>query len=299
MDFGRLEYEKRVNRVIDHIRDHLAEELSLESLAAIAAFSPFHFHRIFRAMTGETLAAFIQRLRLEGAALALIHHRDQSVLVVALDHGFSSAATFARAFKGRFGMSATAWRVRAAERFRKRSKANRNGRKAKPRAPRHRGAMNVTVKDLPRYRVAYMRHVGAFGAHGGIPELWQRFRQWMGTRGLHGPDSIKLGIGRDDPEVTAPDKCRYDACVVVPDTFPGDKWVNLTDVPGGRYAVMEFVGTGQTIRDAWESLYRSWLPGSGYQPDDRPCLEIYRGNPEITGRPGAFRCELCVPIRPL
>ena len=73
MDFGRLEYEKRVNRVIDHIRDHLADELSLESLAAIAAFSPFHFHRIFRAMTGETLAAFVQRLRLERAAVTLIH----------------------------------------------------------------------------------------------------------------------------------------------------------------------------------------------------------------------------------
>ena len=67
----RLEYEKRVNRVIDHIRAHLADELSLAALARVAAFSPFHFDRVFKAITGETLFGFIQRLRIERAANAL------------------------------------------------------------------------------------------------------------------------------------------------------------------------------------------------------------------------------------
>ena len=158
--------------------------------------------------------------------------------------------------------------------------------------------MKVAVRELPRYRVAYMRYVGPYGPHG-IPELWKRFREWMETRGLLGPDAIKLGIGLDDPDVTAPEKCRYDACIVVPGSFAGDKWVNVIEVPGGKYAVAEFIGTADKIREAWEALYRSWLPGSGYQPDDRPCLEVYRGNPEVDGRPGTFRCELCVPVRPL
>ena len=104
VDFDRLEYEKRVNLVIDHVSAHLAEDLSLEGLARVAAFSPFHFHRIFRAISGETLFAFVQRLRLERAASALRYHGDRSILAVALDHGFSSAATFARAFKAHFGM---------------------------------------------------------------------------------------------------------------------------------------------------------------------------------------------------
>jgi AraC family transcriptional regulator len=305
VDFSRLEYEKRVNRVIDHVREHLAEDLSLERLAEIAAFSPFHFHRVFRAITDETLFAFVQRVRLERAALALIHHRDDSVLAVALDHGFSSAASFARAFRSHFGMSATAWRTGGAQRWSKRSKANRKASKAKGQRRRHRspratkeGPMNVTMRELPRYRVAYMRHVGPYGPHG-IPELWKRFTGWMETRGLLGEDSIRLGIGHDDPAVTAPEKCRYDACVVVPENFKGDKWVNVIDVPGGKYAVAEFIGTADKIREAWEALYRSWLPGSSYQPDDRPCLEVYRGKPEVDGRPGAFRCELCVPVRPL
>jgi AraC family transcriptional regulator len=313
VDTSRLEYEQRVNRVIDHVQAHLAGDLSLERLARVAAFSPFHFHRIFRAITGETLSTFVQRLRLERAALALVHRRDDSVLAVALDHGFASAATFARAFRGHFGMSATAWRAGGARHWsqpgradRKLSKANRKPGKATRGGRRHggsrplrkEGTMNVAVKDLPRYRVAYMRHVGPYGAHG-IPELWERFRAWGERRELGGPDAIKLGIAHDDPEVTPPEKCRYDACLVVSESFEPDKWVNIGEVPAGRYAVMEFVGSPHTIREAWEGLYRSWLPGSGYQPDDRPCVEIYRGNPDVAGRPGTFRCELAMPVRPL
>jgi AraC family transcriptional regulator len=108
---NRREYEGRVNRVVDHIGGHLGEELSLAALARVAAFSPFHFHRVFRAVTGETLFGFIQRLRLERSASVLLAVPDRSVLEVALDHGFASAATFARAFRARFGMSATAWRA--------------------------------------------------------------------------------------------------------------------------------------------------------------------------------------------
>jgi AraC family transcriptional regulator len=75
--------------------------------------------------------------------------------------------------------------------------------------------------------------------------------------------------------------------------------VNLTDLPGGKYAVTVFAGAAHEIVGAWDAFYRSWLPDSGYEPDDRPCLEVYRGRPEVTGRPGAFRCELCMPVRPL
>jgi AraC family transcriptional regulator len=296
VDASRLEYEKRINRVIDHIRGHLADDLTLAQLASVAAFSPFHFHRIFHVVTGETLFAFVQRLRLERAALALIHHHGESVLSIALDCGFSSAATFARAFKARFGMSATAWRAGGADKWSKRSKPNRKRGKASTAAPRHRGP--VTVKDLPSYRVAYMRHVGPYGA-GGIPELWKRLNAWIARHDLDGPDRITVGIAHDDPLVTPPERCRYDACVVVPPTFAADRLVNFTDVPGGKYAVTVFTGTPHEIGAAWNAFYRDWLPGSGYEPDDRPCLEIYRGSPAVAGRPGAFRCELCMPVRPL
>jgi AraC family transcriptional regulator len=295
-DPNRLEYEKRVNRVIDHVRDHLAEELPLEHLARIAMFSPFHFHRVFRTTTGETLAAFVQRQRLERAAVSLIHHPDQSVLAVALDHGFASAAGFARAFRGHFGMSATEWRAGGARRWSKRGKPIRKTGKAKAPGSGQDRPMRVVIQELPACRVAYMRQVGPYGP-AGIPALWNRFRKWIGTHGL-AADSLRIGIGHDDVWVTPPGKCRYDACVVLPPDFEGDRLVNVMELPGGRYAMSPYAGTAHRISQAWDGLYRSWLPDSGYEPDDRPCLELYRGNPQA-GNPARFRADLCVPVRPV
>lgn len=96
----RREYAARMNRVVDHIQCHLAEPLDLERLAAVACFSPFHFHRLFHAWMGETLQVFVHRVRLERAAQLLVFDRLKSISDAALDCGFSSASAFARAFKG-------------------------------------------------------------------------------------------------------------------------------------------------------------------------------------------------------
>jgi AraC family transcriptional regulator len=301
---SRLEYTRRVNRVVDHVRQHLADDLSLATLARLAAFSPFHFHRVFRAVTGETVFGFIQRLRIEKAAVALCHDGERSVLEVALDHGFSSAATFARAFRARFGTTATAWRQRVAAKERKASKAIGKRRKASAAGKadtRRRGkevAVNVLVRESPPYHVAYMRYVGPYGAHG-IPELWVKLRTWLEARGLGSPDSIRLGVAHDDPAVTAPERCQYDACVVVPPDFVPDRAVSVTDVAGGRCAIATFEGSAREIQGAWDRVFADWLPRSGYQPDDRPCYELYRGNPMKDTKSGVFRCELYLPVRPL
>jgi AraC-like DNA-binding protein len=89
---NRREYERRINRVIDHVQAHLANDLTLERLAGVAVFSPFHFHRIFAAITGGTLSDFIRRIRLERAAGAPTLLPNTSVLEIALRYGFSSAA---------------------------------------------------------------------------------------------------------------------------------------------------------------------------------------------------------------
>jgi AraC family transcriptional regulator len=303
----RREYDRRVNRVIDHIRAHLAEPLTLAGLARVAAFSPFHFDRVFRAITGETLFGFVQRLRIERAAGALLSHPDQSVLAVALDHGFASAATFARAFRARFGMSATDWRAGGGERWRRRRKTGKQVRKPRKARGGGRGhtprdtkevVMNVEIRDLPAHHVACMRHVGPYGA-AGIPDLWRRLGRWIAGHPLGPGTTITLGVAHDDPSITAPDKCRYDACVVVPADFQPDRLVEVRDIAGGRYAVARFTGSAHEIVGAWDRVFADWLPGSGYEPDDRPCYELYRGDPSVPGTPDRFQCDLCLPVRPL
>jgi AraC family transcriptional regulator len=315
----RREYERRVNRVMDHIQAHLGEELTLERLAAVAAFSPYHFHRIFAALTGETLSDFIRRIRLERAASTLSLLRDLSVLDVALHYGFSSSATFARAFKSHFGMNATEWRAGGAARWRdglrgdrnpgktKRNpgEAHRKDGKASARNAKHtphieltEAAMLVEIMELPPLRIAYMRHVGPYGAGGNIPALWTRLQRWMRAHDLFRPETQTIGIGHDAPDVVAPEKLRYDACLVVSEDFKPDHSVNVSRLPGGRYAVTSFRGTAATISGAWDRMFATWLPNSGFQPDDRPCLELYH-NDSGPERDGHFRCELCLPVEPL
>ena len=105
----RAEYVARINRVIDHIEANLGSTLALEDLAEVAAFSPYHFHRIFKSMVGENLGAFIRRRRVEKAASLLLSNPARPITQVALECGFSSPAAFARVFRESFGMSASDW----------------------------------------------------------------------------------------------------------------------------------------------------------------------------------------------
>jgi AraC family transcriptional regulator len=68
--------------------------------------------------------------------------------------------------------------------------------------------------------------------------------------------------------------------------------------PGGRFAVSAFTGTAHDIEGAWDRVFKTWLPTSGFQPDDRPCLEVYRGR-SVDDKTGIFRCDLCLPVRAL
>jgi len=310
MSRNRREYERRVNRVVDYIEKNPSAELSLERLAKIAAFSPHHFHRIFRAVTNETLYGFSQRLRIEKAAQALLASTERSVTDAAHRSGFASAATFARAFKSHFGMSATQWRMGGHRSWRKLKRASKPGiaiRKAsKAIRAGHadtddrlkRPKQQVAIKRLPGLRYVYMRYVGPYGAQG-IPRLWEKLRQWMTAHELDVASSICLGVAYDNANIAAANTCRYDAGVVVPADFDADRNVNIAEIASGRYAISDFEGTADDIEEAWLCTFGVWLPDSGFEPDDKPCLELYRGATAVDPRIGPFECELCLPVRPL
>lgn len=311
----RAEYENRINRVMDHINANLDQELTLSALSAAACFSPFHFHRVFAAMVGETLGDYIRRLRLERAAGCLAGNRATSITEIALNCGFASPAAFARAFRERFAMSASDWRQGGHRTWRnpgkaqgkigktesKEGKANAffsgyNGTVNKTATQKRRNAMAVQIKQLPGYHVAYMRHIGPYGP--GVSQHWEKFRKWAKARDLAGKGTAALGISHDDPSITPPDKCRYDSCVRVPPDFREEPGVNLADIPGGKYAVLAFKGTDRDIGKAWNGIYAQWLPDSGYQPDDRPCFELYEERHNCHPG-GVFECDICIPVRPL
>ncbi|OUM01280.1 AraC family transcriptional regulator [Variovorax sp. JS1663] len=315
----RQTYVARINRVIDHIDAHLGDPLDLATLAGVAHFSAWHFHRVFQAMTGETLADRVRRRRLEVAAARLLGLPPEPVLAIALDVGFGSAPVFTRAFSAHFGSTPTQWRRGAfrgwAERHRvalsKIHQADSKSHQAVLAAFRQderswpRGHvpypgdsdMKVELKTVPPVRVAYMRHVGPYG-ESNIPRLWQRFAAWCGEQGLMAPRRTMYGLSHDNPDVTPPEKCRYDACVEVDEGFRPGGEIGVQTIAGGRHACCEFSGPPAEIHQAWMRLCE-WLPDSGWQAADGPPLEIYGRDFVMDEATGAFSCTLCMPVRPL
>ena len=283
---SRREYERRMQPRHGLRAGHLAEDLTLERMALVAAFSPFHFHRVFAAITGETVSDFIRRVRLERAAGALISLPETNILDIAFRYGFSSAATFARAFRAHFGMSATHWRSGGRQHWhellqrgqvrgkpkRNPSQTKRKNRKAAAKRIGHHAsvnqkgfAMRVEIREMPSYRIAYMRHIRSV-------RYERRHLRFVGqSEALDTKprpaacQAAMVGIGHDAPSIVASEKLRYDAGVVVGSDFKPDRAVNVTDLPGGKYAVARFQGSAAVITDAWARLYTVWLPASGYE----------------------------------
>ena len=319
MTTSRNTYIARINRVIDHIDAHLAEPLDLETLSAVAHLSAFHFHRIFRTMTGETLGDWVRRRRLEVAARRLVTSPGIAASSIAFDVGFASPEVFTRAFRAHFQVTPGAWRRGAHrqwaqaqhEQLSKIHQSLSNEHQAVAEAFRHdpdlwpqgpvqptRGVhMDVVVKNLPSQRVAYMRSTGPYGGTE-IPRTWQRFAAWCESQGFMNPRRVMYGISQDDAEVTPPEKCRYDCCVSVDDAFKPQGEVGVETVAGGRYACAKFAGTPAEIHGAWMTLFE-WLPDSGYQADDRLAVEVYDTDFTMDEKTGAFTCELCMPVRAL
>jgi len=312
----REEYTARINRVLDYIERNIDGELRLESLARVANFSPFHFHRIFNVMVGEPLFRFIQRVRLEKAASQLIANPKKTITTIAYDCGFSGSASFARAFKEQFGMSAGTWRLCGGRPESKPGKAkSKDGKEPSP-SSRYTGLstshrirrnqmsktlpLNVTVKEMPAFDVAYIRHIGPYKGDAALFEgLFGRLCAWAGARDLLNAPGVKmLAVYHDSPEITEPEKLRVSVCVTVPKGTPTDGDVGTMTVDGGKYAVAHFELTDPAEYEAaWNTLCGEWLPESGYQPDDKPPYELYEVSMDQSE--GKHIVDICLPVKPL
>jgi AraC family transcriptional regulator len=291
---SRRQYEARMHRVQAHIDRHLDEPLDLEALAAVAHFSPYHFHRLFLAWMGETLGDYLTRRRLERGAQRLRGQPGSTVLSIALSVGYGSAEAFSRAFKARFGFSPTQWRkLDQADSNLDQAGAWRDGEHGFSRNPDEGDPVNVRLIDRDPVRMAYLRYQGAYGP--ALGRFWaETFNPWLATQNL-GPVA-RFGIGHDDPSLVPPEQCRYDAGMAVPEGWMPNGGAIVTELPGGRYAVLGFEGTAAEIGAAWSALMGQWLPSSGLQLDARPCFEHYGPASKFDFKTGVFDCELCIPV---
>ncbi len=298
---------------MDFIAENLTDNPSLDEIAAAAAFSKFHFHRLFQAHVGETVLEFTRRLRLENAAVHLHFDPAKDITSIALDCGFSSSQNFAKAFKKHFGMSPSQYRFIDAYKTRSFRRKNGNTESKDGNAPpspidqdhglsnsndhdNEDRIMTIEVIEVPAKNVAYVRTIGEYGLDG-ASRAFNKLAHWAGPRGLMEKGDA-LGIAWDNPCVTPPEKCRYDACITVDESIEINGGADHQVVPAGLYAVNRTHVYNNNFQQGWDDLIGEWLPDSGYQPADGPSYEIYvdMGTNDPEGR---WLVDIHLPVKPL
>lgn len=265
------DYTRRIDRVLVHLAGNLDAELDLARLADVAHFSPFHFHRIYHAVQGETVAETVRRMRLHRAAVDLLRE-DKPIPRIAARAGYGSQAAFTRAFRHAYGTPPAAYRATAG---------------AEPPGP-----YAVVVRTAQPVRVAALRHQGDYAA---IGSAFDRLFVWAESRGLVRETTRCLGLFHQDPAGTPVDALRSDACLEVPPSFAAEGDLRIFDIPGGRQAVVTHVGPYAELHRAYTWLYREWLLSSGEEPADHPCVEEYLNDPRVTPAP-ELRTEIALLI---
>ncbi len=284
-DLPAADYVERTNRAIDYIVRNLSSPLRLEDVARAACFSPFHFHRVFRALLGETLSQFVKRQRLERALYSMSHAPKRSLTEIALECGFSSSSDFSRNFKQRFGVPPSLFDLKT---FRDSRRAefevvmsNQEGGPKLPRLPRGENpdGFEVQLRTLPARTVAYIRVLDPYQGTA-VPEAYKRLIAWAEERGL--ADGQWLGYMWEDPEIVALKDCRYDLAVVVDDVKPEGE-VGRFEFPAMRVAELSLSGNIELEQRALDWIFGTWLPQSGYEPDEHPAFEAWAGRPFAHG----------------
>ena len=281
-----LDYVERVNRAIDYILQNLDQPLQLETVAQMAYFSPFHFHRVFRAILGETLNQFVKRLRLERALRMLSHNPQRSLTDIALGCGFTSSSDFSRSFKQRYGLPPSVFDIEVfrAERRDEWQTAitDPEQRHMLDRLPvgANPDGFEVELRQLPARCVAYIRVKDPYRDVKGVTGAAERLLQWAEQRQL--ADGQWLGYMWDDPEIVAHEDCRYDVGLEVPHVEP-DGEVGRIEFPAMLVAQVEVRGTIELECRALDWLYGTWLPSSGYVPTEQPGFEAWIGRPFAHG----------------
>jgi len=318
------EYISRINGVIDYIEANMGRELTLEELAATAGFSKFHFHRIFFSFVGETIFHFIQRLRLEKGAALLLNEPGKPVTDIALECGFAGSSSFAKSFRKHFGVSAKEWRQREGlpsgnpgqTKSKQRQMESNGGQELSPASvyieyvnntqrwrfvmDKEKETRTVDVKDLPEMSVAYVRYVGPYKGDGQLFErLFGQLFRWAAPRNLlNSPDVKTLIIYHDDPEITEEEKLRVSVCLTVPPETSVEGEIGKMVIPAGKYALARFELGVDEYQQAWDWVFSTWLPESGYLPDDRPCFELCHNDPQ-THPEGKSIVDICIGVKPM
>lgn len=279
------EYFKRIFKVLLYIETHLDKKMTLDELASIACYSPFHFHRVFQIVVGERLHEYIKRLRLEKAAARLLFS-DTPITEIALDAQYDTPSSFSRAFKQLKG--------HAPKDFRKMNvfieTINQKIKEISMIEPKK------IEKDLKPFEVIFIRELGDYQV--APRKAWMRMLDYAKAQQLDLSKARRFGVAHDNPEVTEEEKLRFDACLQVGSRSSFRSEIEQQKLGEGSYAVFEHVGPYETLDETFSRAFLKWFPQSKKKYDDTRVIFCEYLNMELVlTEPEKLKTDIYIPIQ--
>jgi AraC family transcriptional regulator len=282
----RQSYAARIERAQQYLLEHLDDAIDLEQIAAVAHFSPYHFHRVYVAIVGETVAETLRRNRLNRAAVKLLTSATP-VVKLGREAGYSRVQAFNRAFREAYGVTPTAYRVHGS------LAAALQVKRLQHSHPKELIMQEVTIQTCESVPVVALRHTGDYMAIGGT---FERLCTWAAGRNLCDGNTRTFGIYYDDPASKPAAELTADACVSIAEGFKPEAPYIVTRTPGGRCAQLIHTGPYSELHRAYTWLYNEWLPKSGEEPGEQAPFEEYLNDPRSVP-PAQLQTAIRIPLR--
>lgn len=296
----RVDYQHRINQVFRYIDENLDADLSLHTVSKIAYFSPYHFHRVFKFITGETLNKYVARRRIEKSALDLLYC-DIGITELSIKYGFNENSSFTRAFKKFYGISPTAFKKQNAQKFSKIRQLQSKNSQEYPDYDEYICVINnlkkwitmnakIEIKELPKMELAYVSCLGIQN----LETSYQKLIKWATPLSLMNEETKMMTIYHDSFKVTQANQVRMDASILLDKPVNTQGEIGLTSVEKGKFIVGRFEIKLTEFEKSWTGLF-VWMNEHGYKKADQNPFEMYHNN--FNEHPEKIAIvDLCIPI---
>jgi len=276
-------YTERLNVIKEYIEKNLDQKLSIDHLSDLSHFSAFHFHKITRALLKEPIGKYILRIRLEKAAY-LIQYTKESMEQIAFAVGYESSSALSKQFKNYFGISPKEFRSGKLLTIKKVEKMETtlDIKKAK-------------IVTLEEKDVIYTKLQGSY-ENLDYGSAWEKLWSIVKSQKLYTAGIEHIGISYDDPNITAADKIRYDACLTIHKKANAEGEIGTKTLDGGKFAMFLYTGSYKNLGEVYDYIFNDWLMNNNQELRDEAVRERYRNNPERTEE-SKLKTEIYIPIK--
>jgi len=281
-------HTKIANDIMYYIYTHIDTHIDIDELSKTLDINKFYMHKIFKNTFGKNIYESIKSIRLQKAASLLLTNEHSTISEIANSCGYSSHASFIKAFKKRFELTPKEWRNGGYKEY---SDAILQASNITPASSIDFEKLSPTIYNMPTIESYYIRNRGYIN---NVKETWQKLYTLLLTHEIK--EYSTMALLHDNPTITDLNECQYIACLgthekkeILSEKLP------KFQISGGVYAKFDLEGEGEDLIRFIHWVYHEWLPKSEYETSTKPSYIIYHKN-NFFNQANRFEISYYIPI---